>query len=70
MTTVTLNMIDELTGENVSRTIDCINAMTSGSIWWELRGEDEQRKNLNRWISERGNEQHNTMLSLISWSFN
>jgi hypothetical protein len=70
MTTVTLQMIDELTGENVIRTIDAINAYTSGSIWWELRGEDEQRKNLNKWISERGNDQHATILSLVSWSFN
>jgi hypothetical protein len=70
MTTVTLKMIDELTGENVSRTIDATNAFTSGSVCWELRGEQDQRKNLNRWILERGNSQHNTILSLISWSFN
>jgi hypothetical protein len=70
MTTVTLKMIDELTGENVSRTIDATNAFTSGSVSWELRGEQDQRKNLNRWITERGNSQHNTILSLVSWSFN
>jgi predicted secreted protein len=70
MNTVTLQMIDELTGQTVSRTIDITNAMSNGQYCWELRGEDEQRKNLNNWILQRGNEQHATILSLISWSFN
>ena len=69
MTTVTLQMIDELTGKQVSRTIDATNAYSNGQDCWELKGENEQRKNLNNWISERGNEQHSTILSLVSWSF-
>lgn len=70
MNTVTLTMIDELTAETVTRTIDKTNAMSSGDVCWELRGESEQRKNLERWISERGNDQHDTILSLKSWNFN
>ena len=62
-------MRDEMTGENVARTIDATNAYSNGSECWELRGEAEQKKNLESWISERANEQHNTILSLISWSF-
>jgi hypothetical protein len=70
MRTVTLQMIDELTGETVSRTIDATNAYSNGEYCWELRGENEQRKNLNDWILERGNQQHETILTLVSWSFN
>ena len=67
MRDVKLNMTDEMTGEKVERTIDITNAMSSGSVCWELRGEDEQRKRLQNWIDERGNEQHDTLLTLNSW---
>jgi hypothetical protein len=70
MQTVTLKMIDCLTNESVERTIDATNAYSSGAYCWELKGESEQRKNLNRWISERGNQQHETLLELISFHFN
>jgi len=66
---VILNMTDELTGETIERTIDITNAMSSGSECWELRGEQEQRSNLERWIDERGNDQHETILKLNSWTF-
>jgi hypothetical protein len=69
-TTVTLKMQDLFTEETVERTIDISNAYSNGAVCWELRGENEQRKNLERWISERGNAQHETILSLLSWSFN
>jgi hypothetical protein len=70
MQTVTLNMTDLSTGQIIERTIDATNAYSSGSVCWELKGETEQRKNLNRWINERGNEQHNTILDLNFWVFN
>ena len=66
---VTLVMTDELSGEIVERTIDKTNAFSNGSVCWELRGTSEQRTNLERWINERGNDQHNTILTLVSWSF-
>ena len=69
MKKVTLEMHDEMTGENVTRTIDATNAYSNGSECWELRGENEQRANLENWIDERANDQHNTILSLISWTF-
>lgn len=70
MKTVTVTMMDELTGEEVVRTIDATNAYSSGSVCWELKGKEQQRKNLNRWITERANEQHNTLLTLLDWKFN
>ena len=66
---VELTMLDKNTGEQVIRTIDKSNAFSSGSVCWELKGKEDQRKNLESWIKERGNEQHNTTLELISWRF-
>ena len=66
---VFLNMTNSK-GEKVSRTIDALNAYTSGSECWELRGSSQQREQLERWINERGNEQHATKLTLIDWYFN
>jgi len=62
-------MKDLLSDETITRTIDALNAYSNGSVCWELRGENEQRKQLERWINERGNDQHNTYLELISWTF-
>lgn len=70
MKTVTLNMKDLLNGGQIERTIDATNAYSSGDIAWELRTESEQRKNLENWILERGNKQHDTILELVSWNFN
>ena len=70
MKNVTLKMTDLLSEKEVVRTIDATKAYTSGSVCWEKRGEAEQRKSLERWISERGNEQHETILELNSWEFN
>lgn len=70
MTTVTLKMNDLLNETTIERTIDATNAYSNGSITWELKGENEQRENLERWINERGNDQHETILELTSWSFN
>lgn len=70
MNTVTLIMTDELNEMKVERTIDATNAYSNGDICWELKDESEQRKNLERWISERGNQQHETILTLNSWRFN
>lgn len=69
MENVILIMKDELTGEQVERTISAVNAMTSGYPCYELKGEAQQRKALESWINERGNEQHETILTLQSWNF-
>ena len=66
---VELTMIDELTGETVTRMIDKTNAMKSGSFTWEIGDEASQRESLERWIAERGNKQHETILKLVSWRF-
>ena len=76
MTTVTLNMFDELNEVEVSRTIDGSNLMVnndSSPLGWECNkiGTNEQiEKNLNIWINERGNQQHETILTLTSWKVN
>ena len=69
MKNVTLKMYDELNETTIERTIDAGNAYSNGAVCWELRDEAEQRKNLERWISERGNDQHETILTLVSWEF-
>jgi len=76
MTTVTLNMWDELNEVNIDRTIDGSNLMVNNvnaSIGWEchIKGNDEQIKNnLEKWIEDRGNDQHDTILTLIDWKIN
>ena len=70
MNTVTLQMNDLLNECTVERTIDATNAYSNGSVCWELKGKEEQKENLERWISERANQQHDTILELSSWEFN
>lgn len=64
---VKLTMKDLFSEEVVERTIDGTNAMKNGSVSWELGNKEEQRESLNRWINERGNSQHETILELIDW---
>ena len=68
---VELTMIDELTGQTVKRTIDKTNAMKSDSNsgCFVVGDKASQRKGLENWINERGNEQHETILTLVSWEF-
>lgn len=76
MTTVTLKMYDEFNEKEVVRTIDGSNIMvnnTKAPLDFEhhIKGTNEQiENNLNKWISERGNEQHDTLLTLKSWTIN
>ena len=67
METVTLTMLDEMTEKEITRTIDITNAMETCS---ELKGIESQKRNLELWIQERGNEQHETILTLQSWTLN
>jgi len=66
---VELTMKDELTNKTVVRTIDKTNAMETGTVCWEMGNKESQRKNLESWITERGNEQHETILTITSWKF-
>ena len=76
MTTVTLKMYDEFNEVNVERTIDGSNLLVNDDTaeWgWESHvvGTSEQiERNLNNWIKERGNQQHDTLLTLKSWTIN
>jgi len=76
MNTVTLRMTDELTEKEVVRTIDIgvllINDDNALSGWEGdiIAPVERQRKQLQRWIRERGNQQHDTILTLNSWEIN
>ena len=71
MKTIELTMKDELKNVTVIRNIDISNAMvndTQAAFGWEGQkiGTDAQIKNnLNEWIKERGNAQHDTLLTLL-----
>ena len=76
MNTVTLRMTDELTEKEVVRTIDIgilfINDDNALSGWEGdiIAPVEKQRKQLQRWIREHGNQQHDTILTLNSWDIN
>jgi hypothetical protein len=81
MNTVTVTMIDELDAQSngtkeVVREICISNLMVNDSSALldcecnVLGTIEQQRTRLNNWISERANEQHNTLLSLKSWTIN
>ena len=76
MGTITVKMYDELNQVNVERVICNSNAMLpndNAPLGWECNviGTDEQIKNnLNAWIRERANDQHDTILTLLSWELN
>lgn len=65
---VTLHMTDE-SGNTVVDTIDSSNAMTSGSECWELRGVGSQRRRLEEYLEDIGNEKHGKVLTLNYWTF-
>ncbi len=69
MTNVHLTMTDDLTGNKVFRTIDISNLIN-----WDtqmiVKTEGKQREMLEEWINERGNDQHDTFLTLNSWIIN
>ena len=76
MKTVTLKMQDELNGTIVERTIDGSNMLVNNEnavsgFEGHIIGNDKQIiNNLNVWINQRGNDQHKTILSLISYTIN
>ena len=69
MKNLAITLKDELTNETIHRNISATNAMNSGSVCYELGTDTDQKNNIERWISERGNNQHETILSLVSWEF-
>jgi len=66
---VVVKMKDAFTGKAVERTIDKTNAMNMKMDGFFMGTKEEQAANLNDWISERANEQHETFLDLVSWEF-
>ena len=66
MTTIHLTMTDDLTGSKVLRSIDISN-LINWNTQMVVKTEGKQREMLEEWINERGNEQHDTLLTLNSW---
>ena len=66
---VVVKMKDAFTGKAVERTIDKTNAMNMKMDGFFMGTKEEQAANLNDWILERANEQHETFLDLVSWEF-
>lgn len=64
---VRVTMKDEFTGETVVRDIDKSNIYIASGECNVLAKPETQRRLIELWITERANEQHNTLLTLISW---
>lgn len=73
MTSVILKMNDLFNEKQVEREIDISNLYVpnyNAPLNFEhdiLGTPEQQRKNLEQWIKERGNQQHDTLLELVSW---
>lgn len=76
MTTVKLTLKDLFTDKLITRSIDISNILVNDSsapLNWEcniLGNKEQQEARLNEWITDRGNEQHNTLLELVTWELN
>jgi len=75
MRVVELKMIDLFDEEEkvIERNIDISNVMvndTKAPLGFErdtLGTIDQQKKCIEQWITDRGNDQHNALLKLVSW---
>ena len=68
MKTVTLKMNDLYTGKTITREMDISVLFVNGLDCWEVaQGKEKQKELLENWISDRGNQQHDTELELIDW---
>jgi hypothetical protein len=67
MYSVKLIMKDAWTNEEVIRDIDITNVMNMRSDGFFMGTKEEQRQNIENWIEDKGNDQHDTWLDLVSW---
>ena len=67
---VIVTMKDELTGEDVYRTICATNiSITDDSGCWVIAPTREQQEELlKEWITDRAEAQHDTLLELVDFS--
>lgn len=63
---VRLYMVDAK-GNSLFRDIDKLNVFVSENEGDRLGTPEEQKTLLEEWIAERGNEQHDTTLTLVYW---
>ena len=67
MKQVVVRMFDELNQVNVERNICASNVMISANDGRKIGTKEQQKALLNDWIAQRANQQHETILSLVSW---
>lgn len=63
MRAVKVTMTDDFTGETITREIDITNVMINNMI----ASDAQITENLNQWINQRANQQHETILTLVSY---
>lgn len=63
MRAVKVTMTDDFTRETITREIDITNAMINNMI----ASDAQITENLNQWINQRANQQHETILTLVSY---
>ena len=66
MRIIDMVLIDEKTNEIVHRSID-ISVIAIHAQGDYFPGPEKQRVLLQQWCNERGNQQHNTILTIKSW---
>jgi hypothetical protein len=67
--TVTLFMKDLNNGDMITRDIDISNLTLGGNLIM-LNAPNQHRRDIESWIKERGNAQHDTKLELIDYKIN
>jgi len=67
--TVTLFMKDLNNGDMITRDIDISNLTLGGNLIM-LNAPNQHRRDIESWIEERGNAQHDTKLELIDFKIN
>ena len=65
---IKVTMLDTLNNKEVTRDIDISNIyIDNGTCWQVATSPERQRELLNEWIEDRANDQHETILELVSW---
>lgn len=69
--TLTINMTDLFTEKEIIRTVDIsVIQFDNGTCWEVAKMEENQRRLIEKWIEDRANDQHDTILTLNSWVIN
>ena len=65
---INVTMLDTKNNKEVVRVVDIsVIYFDNGTCWEVERNVEAQRALINEWIDERANDQHETILALVSW---